>query len=102
MNTVIVDPKVKDFIFSLDKNTKAKIYKVIRFLRENGYHLSMPHSKKVGDRLYELRTQGEIRVRIFYTFYDDKWILLHGFVKKTMSIPFRELYIAKQRLLAID
>lgn len=48
----------------------------------------------VGNNLFELRVRGQQEIRIFYTFYDDKAILLHVFIKKTQKTPAREIEIA--------
>jgi phage-related protein len=35
---------------------------------------------------------------VFFTIFEDKMILLHGFVKKTQKTPSRELDIAVARM----
>ena len=52
-----------------------------------------PIKGKKNKGLYELRVKYSNDIaRIFYFTYDDnKYVLLHGFVKKTMKIPAREI-----------
>jgi phage-related protein len=59
----------------------------------------MPLSRKLDDGLWELRSRvlGGI-ARTLFTVYEQKIILLHGFVKKTQKTPPKELTIAKRRL----
>lgn len=78
-----------------DKKTTARIMYTIDILQEFGPRLGMPHSKKIDYKLFELRVQA---IRIFYTFYYDKIVILHMFVKKTQKIPKKEIDLAKKKL----
>lgn len=49
-------------------------------------------------RFFELRIHGEQAVRIFYTFYDNRVILLHAYKKKSDMIPAKELMLARKRI----
>lgn len=92
------DIKVEDFITSLDKPTYAKVSRTIVLLRTFGNELRIPYSKSLGSNLFELRARGQQEIRIFYTFYADKAILLHAFIKKTQNTPLREIETAKTKL----
>ena len=89
---------VRDFILSLDKKMRAKVYRELDLLEEYGYELREPHSKAIEDGIFELRAkQGSNITRILYFFIIDKKIILtNGFVKKTQSLPAKELQIAKK------
>ncbi len=90
---------VEIFIDSLDIDTEAKVFRMVyTLLHQYGPSLTMPHSKKITDNLYELRIRGKVEIRIFYTFKDKAIYLLHAFQKKSQKIPSRELDIAKKRL----
>jgi phage-related protein len=102
MRIVEYDNSIGQFILSLDRDAQADITRTIDMLEKNGHLLRMPHSKKIGKRLYELRTLGANNVRILYTFYNDAAWLLHGFVKKTNKTPLQELDMAKNKLKALD
>ncbi len=102
MYVQFLDEKLEKFVVALEKPTIAKILRMIGLLKQFGNGLGMPHSKKVGDRLFELRIRGQQEVRIFYTFHKNTAILLHGFVKKSEQIPPKELTVAYQKLYTLD
>ena len=76
---------------------RSKAYLDIKLLDECGGNLREPYVKPVKGKknkgLYELRVKfSNDIVRIFYfTHYNNKYILLHGFIKKTMTLPPREI-----------
>ena len=47
----------KDFLDSLNKKLKAKMFREIDLLMENGSDLRMPHSRSEGDGIFELRAK---------------------------------------------
>ena len=68
-----------------------------------GWPLGMPLIRKLDKGLWEVRSKLENRIsRVIFTVYDNKMILLHGFIKKSQKTPVNELRIAKQRLNALD
>lgn len=89
---------VQDFIMSLDRKMKAKIFREIGFLAANGNLLREPHSKSLGDGIFELRAQvGTDISRVLYFFVVGKKIVLtHGFIKKTQETPPEEINRAKR------
>jgi len=99
---IVTNKNTKKFIRGLQKHTRSKIFRNIELLEKFGTKLSMPYAKKIRRHLYELRVRGKQEIRIFYTFKDNKILLLHGFVKKTNKIPIREIKTALNRLKAID
>ena len=92
---------VSDFLQSLPPKLKAKAIKDIDLLEEQGNALREPHVKPIkGEKnkgLYELRIKFSSDIaRIFYfTYYNNKFILLHGFIKKTLITPPREIEKAR-------
>lgn len=91
---------VYDFIEALDRNAKAKIYFSLELLKEFNITLTKPHVKKIeGSELRELRILGKDSIRIFYiAVVKQKFLLLHGFIKKQQKTPKNELKIAEKRL----
>ncbi len=89
--------EVEEFINSLDARSKAKLARIIGLLEQYGHTLRTPHSKPLGEGLYELRLGG-FEVRILYTFADDAAILLHGFIKKSMRIPQKHIEYAREQI----
>lgn len=89
---------VEAFLDSLPVKHRAKALHSLAVLEEFGSSLREPHSKPVGDGLFELRIQfaGDIS-RIFYFFVvNHKIILTNGFVKKTMKTPKSEISLAQK------
>jgi phage-related protein len=79
---------------------------VARFLRYAermeiyGPNLGMPHTRAMGDGLFELRLKAaEGIARVFYcTLIGQKIVMLHQFVKKSEKTPRKELEIARRRM----
>jgi len=99
---VIVDESVTRFIKTLEKNSQAKTLRVLELLEEYRSKLGMPHSKALGEGLFELRVRGKQEARLLYGFRRDSVIIAHGFVKKTQRIPIKELIYARKSLSVYD
>lgn len=65
MEIKLLDFNLTDFINSLDKTTRAKIFKSIKLLKTFGHSLRLPHAKKITENIFELRIVGKIEVRLF-------------------------------------
>ena len=101
MEVRLFDKVIEKFIASLEKSTIAKVLRTIDLLEAFGYQLGSPHTKKLTENLFELRIRGKQEVRIFYTFYKSKIVLLHGFIKKSPKIPQKELQLAFKKLKSL-
>ncbi len=91
---------VADFIDSLSIDTQAKVFRLIDLLGEYGVLLKEPYTRQVRDKIRELRikdNQGAIRV-LYFTYTGRRFILLHGFFKKTEKTPEKEIEIAEKRM----
>lgn len=102
MNVRFFDEHIKRFVEELTMPTSAKVFRTFELLDRFGHQLGMPHSKHIGHQLFELRTRGAQEVRIFYVFHKDSAVLLHGYIKKSLKIPQKELSIAHQKVHALD
>jgi len=95
---------VLDFITSLKPKQQAKIEREIDLLEEFGIELLFPHTRKLeGEKykdLWELRIkQGTDSFRIFYFMYiGNKYVFLHGIVKKSNKTPVGDIEIALKRM----
>ena len=92
---------VRKFLDSLSMKHKAKSQLVIDLLSEYGHLLKEPFTKHIsGTKLKELRIQASPNIyRIFYFAHiDKKFVLLHGFTKKTEQTPRKEIRIAENRM----
>jgi len=59
----------------------------------------IPHIKKLtGTPLWEIRILGKDNIRIFYALMSKNGIIvLHGFIKKSLKTPSREIEVALHR-----
>ena len=84
-----------DFILSLPIKMQAKIQRTINLLKEFGYSLPAPHSKKIKntDKLYELRIKsGSDICRLFYFHLQDKiYVITSGYIKKSNKLDKKEI-----------
>ena len=95
------DFPVVDFIRKQDKATHAKVARSIQLLADSGPFLKPPYVKKMNSALYELRISGKVTVRIFYTMSNNRYYLLHAFIKKSQKTPRKEFNIAVDRVKEI-
>jgi phage-related protein len=65
-----------------------------------GPDLGLPHTRAMGDGLFELRLKAaEGIARVFYcTIVGRKIVVLHQFIKKTDKTPPREIATARRRM----
>jgi phage-related protein len=91
---------VKEFLDSLSSRQVANIIEAMDLLKTFGLQLKEPYVKFVGDKLYELRVKdpdGIYRI-LYFAASGKKFVVVHGFRKKTQKIPAKELAIAKKRM----
>ncbi|MCM1330178.1 MAG: type II toxin-antitoxin system RelE/ParE family toxin [Ruminococcus sp.] len=96
--------EVEDFIRELAQKSAAsktdrinftKILSYLNSLSTYGTRIGTPVVKHISDDIWELRPLSN---RIFFFYWkDNKFVLLHHFVKKSQKTPKREIDIAKQR-----
>lgn len=86
------------FILSLDAKMQAKIFRELELLELFGNELREPHSKSLGDGIFEIRAKISTDItRVLYFFVINKKIILtNGFVKKTQKTPSSEIELAKK------
>jgi len=98
MKVSFFDSRIVKFIEGLDKPSHAKLSHCFDLLEELGNQIGLPHSKKVTKDFYELRTSGQIAVRLLYVVHGNEAMMIHGFIKKTDIMPQRELATAVRKL----
>lgn len=91
--------EVRCEINALPVGIRASYARLTELLEEFGLELRMPHSRAMGDGLFELRPRGREGIaRVFYCMkVGRKIVMLHSFIKKTNETPKRELDIARRR-----
>lgn len=91
---------VQKQILDLPDTLAARYVVLSRRMSAIGPHLGEPHTKSMGDGLFEMRLKGaEGIARVFYcTLIGRRIYMLHSFVKKTNRTPLRELAVAVSRM----
>ena len=81
----------------------ADYARLVELLMEFGPRLRMPHSRAMGDGLFELRPRGREGIgRALYCYFDgQRIVILHAIVKKTRETPEEELRLARKRMKEI-
>ena len=94
---------VQEQIIDLPDTLAARYIVLTRRMVALGPNLGEPHTKAVGDGLFELRLKGaEGIARVFFcTMIGKRIVILHSFIKKTARTPKRELDVAQTRLKEI-
>jgi phage-related protein len=74
--------------------------RVLELLSAHGPNLGLPHSRALGDGLFEVRPRGRSGIgRALYCFVSGRHIIvLHAFIKKTQKTPDSDLKLARKRL----
>ncbi|MBE7417016.1 MAG: type II toxin-antitoxin system RelE/ParE family toxin [Ideonella sp.] len=77
----------------------ADYARLVELLAEHGPDLRLPHSRALGEGLFELRPRGRSGIaRAFYCFVIARRIVLvHAFIKKSQQTPDKELKLARKR-----
>lgn len=92
-------PKVLAEIEAWPVDILADYARLIELLMEHGPNLRLPHSRSMGEGLFELRPRGRSGIgRAMYCFLVGKRVVVvHAFVKKTQQTPVQDLKLARQR-----
>jgi phage-related protein len=87
-------------LLKLPASLQARYFHLTDLMLEVGPDLGMPHTRAMGQGLFEIRLKGKEGIaRVFYcTMIGKRIVMLHQFIKKTDKTPIRELAIARQRL----
>ncbi|KWE99295.1 hypothetical protein WT55_04910 [Burkholderia pseudomultivorans] len=96
--------RVEAGIFALPKTLIARFFALADRMERYGPNLGEPHTRAMGDGLYEMRLKGaEGIARVFYcAVVGEQIVMLHCFVKKTAKTPLKELDTARRRLKEVQ
>ncbi|MCB4791931.1 MAG: type II toxin-antitoxin system RelE/ParE family toxin [Elusimicrobia bacterium] len=90
---------VMDFLEGLTQEVRAKLYKRMELLQQQGTMLRRPYADKLKDKIYELRASfGRLEIRLLYFYSGREIIITHGFFKKTNHVPEEEIQTAKNHM----
>lgn len=92
--------RVEQAILELPDGLLARYLHLTNLMLEFGSNLGMPHTRAMGNGLFELRVKSKEGIaRVFYcTKIGKRIIMLHVFVKKSQKTPRKELRIAISRM----
>lgn len=83
---------------ALPADIRGRFLRLFDRLRENATQLREPHSKPIGDGIFELRSKGSVAARGFYFYWvDNQIVMLRFFIKKTQKAPKQEILTAARR-----
>ncbi len=92
---------VREWLRSLGDSQKRSIgedIKTVQFC----WPIGMPLVEKLDQGLWEVRTILKDGIaRVLFTIYENKIVLLHGFIKKSRKIPGDGLSLAQKRMMDI-
>ncbi|TGO02178.1 hypothetical protein PN36_29260 [Candidatus Thiomargarita nelsonii] len=99
-NIIFYSEDLQQKIMNLPAGLQANYIHLTQRMEVYGPSLGMPHSRAMGDGLFELRLKANEGIaRVFYcTLVGYKIVMLHSFVKKSQKTPAKELEIARRRM----
>jgi phage-related protein len=105
MNWIITyySDSVQEEILAMPAGFLGRYLRYADRMEVHGPDLGMPHSRAMGDGLFELRLKASEGIaRVFYcTLVGKKIVILHQFIKKTEKTPARETETARRRMKEI-
>lgn len=88
---------VREWLRGLPRDERRTIGKDISRLQYQ-WPLGRPHVAHLRGDIWELRSSLETRIaRVLFALGDGYLVLLHGFIKKTRSVPQSDLRVAETR-----
>lgn len=89
---------VREWLLSLDKADRKAIGEDIKTV-EYGFPIGMPVCRKLGSKLYEVRSNISDKkiARVIFSVMSEYMVLLNGFIKKDQKTPKSEIDLALKR-----
>jgi phage-related protein len=92
---------VKDFILAQPDGAIAEILHIFKLLREFNIHLGMPYVRKIdksGLRELRIKHSSSLYRVLYFACVSQKFVLLHGFLKKGQKTPENDKELAWKRM----
>lgn len=90
----------QEFLDELPKKDKGKLLTVIASIQEHGLLVSqrMEWVKKLDEEIFEIRSKvsSNIQRALYFHVVDNRYVITHGFTKKTQKTPKAQIEHAKQ------
>lgn len=91
--------EILDFVRSLPKKDRAKLYDVVNSISKYGILIAAKQKwiKKLDPDIYEIRSKLGTNIQRCFYFHKqgNKYVITHGFTKKTDKTPMREIRHAR-------
>ncbi|MGL4381982.1 MAG: type II toxin-antitoxin system RelE/ParE family toxin [Vibrio sp.] len=91
---------VEQAILEMPVKIQARMFRLLELIEEHGANLGEPHTKSIGDGLFEIRAKAQEGIgRGLFCYLDGKNIkVLHAFVKKSPKTTKKDLDLARDRM----
>jgi phage-related protein len=90
----------KEYMDSLPLKDRVKLYAVITKTEDNGMEIAgkAKWTKRLRDGIFELRSKqgSDIQRALYFHRHGTKYVITHGFTKKTDEVPSREIERSKR------
>lgn len=90
---------VEQDLLNLPPKIQARMIRLLELMETHGPNLGPPHTKAVGDGLFEIRAKAQegIGRGLFCYLQNEQIYILHVFIKKSQKTPKKELNLARKR-----
>ena len=97
------DDAVEAQVLALPRTLLARFLALADRMVINGPNLGEPHTKAMGDGLFEMRLKGAegIACVLYCTLVGRRIVVSHSLVKKTDKTPSQDLLLSRKRLKEI-
>lgn len=89
-----------EYLENLNKKERAKLLAIIRMISTHGVGISIQHNwiKRIDKNLYEVRSRvvNNQQRGLYFHVEKNRYIITHGFTKKTQKTPQHEIDHTKE------
>ncbi len=98
--TKVGERPAESWLKSQAPKVAARFTWILDLLEEHGTSVTRPYVDHLRGKIWEVRVeQNKVQYRLLYFSAPvRKFVMLHGFVKKTQKTPPREIAVAEQRM----
>lgn len=91
---------VEEDILGLPPKLQARMIRLLELMAKHGANLGEPHTKAMGDGLFEIRAKAREGIaRGLFCYMDGQSIvILHVFIKKSNKTPRKDIELARKRM----
>ncbi|HEY1378153.1 MAG TPA: type II toxin-antitoxin system RelE/ParE family toxin [Gemmataceae bacterium] len=95
---------VQEALLALPPGLQARYVHLTERMLAFGPDLGMPHTRAMGQGLFELRMKGKEGIgRVFFCIRPSRRIMmLHAFAKKSAKTPPKDLKVARKRMREVQ